>query len=145
MIEGTNVTADQAADYASICAWNSDMYGLLAGVPASQAYYDSIFRLYASWGVDYVKVDDISATGGVGKGHYASPHEIEMIRNAIDRCGRPMVLSLSPGAVPIEQAWHLTRHANMWRMTEDLWDNWPQLKQTFYYCELWQRHVAPGC
>lgn len=49
----------------------------------------------------------------------------------------------------IEEAWHLRQHANMWRMTDDLWDNWEQLKEMFGRCELWQRHVGdcawPDC
>ena len=35
------------------CGWCPDMYGVRGDTPAGQAYYDSLFRLYASWGVDY--------------------------------------------------------------------------------------------
>ena len=49
-----------AADPHSICYWNPDMYGLRCDTPDAKAYYDSIFRLYASWGVDFVKCDDIA-------------------------------------------------------------------------------------
>ena len=38
----------EAANPNSVCAWNPDMYGLLCDRPAAKAYYDSIFRLYAS-------------------------------------------------------------------------------------------------
>ncbi len=144
-VKGTDATADQVADPCSICLWNSDMFGLRKDVPGAQAYYDSLFELYASWGVDYVKVDDISHTGVAESHGYMAAHEIEMIRRAIDRCGRNMVLSLSPGPAPIEHAWHLAQNANLWRMTNDFWDEWPQLKKMFSYCELWQTHVSPGC
>lgn len=144
-VKGTDKTADQIADPNSICVWNSDMFGVRSGMAESQAYYDSLFELYASWGVDYVKVDDISRTGMPDSHGYMAAHEIEMIRHAIDKCGRDIVLSLSPGPAPIEHAWHLAQNANLWRMTDDFWDDWKQLKKMFGYCELWQTHVTEGC
>lgn len=75
-------TADQIADPSSICLWNSDMFGTRKDHPGAQAYYDSLFELYASWGVDFVKVDDIANTGEAESGGYAAAHEIEMIRRA---------------------------------------------------------------
>ena len=138
-------TADQIADPSSICLWNGDMFGTRKDCPGAQAYYDSLFELYASWGVDLVKVDDIAHTGLAESGGYAAPHEIEMIRRAIDRCGRAIVLSLSPGPAPVEKAWHLSQNANMWRITNDFWDDWALLKNMFTRCEIWQSHVGPGC
>ena len=144
-VKGTDVTADQIAVPNSICEWNGDMFGTRADCPAAQAYYDSLLELYASWGVDYIKVDDIARTGLSSAPTYTAPHEIEMLRRAIDRCGRDVVLSLSPGPAPIEKAWHLAQNANMWRMTDDFWDNWQMLKNMFTRCEIWQTHVGPGC
>ena len=138
-------TADQIADPSSICLWNSDMFGTRKDHPGAQAYYDSLFELYASWGVDFVKVDDIAHTGEAESGGYAAAHEIEMIRRAIDRCGRAIVLSLSPGPASVEKAWHLSQNANMWRITNDFWDDWALLKNMFTRCEIWQSHVGPGC
>ncbi len=138
-------TADQIADPSSICLWNGDMFGTRKDCPGAQAYYDSLFELYASWSVDLVKVDDIAHTGVAESGGYAAPHEIEMIRRAIDRCGRAIVLSLSPGPAPVEKAWHLSQNANMWRITNDFWDDWALLKNMFTRCEIWQSHVGPGC
>jgi len=138
-------TADKIADPFSICKWNSDMYGLWGNHPGSQAYYDSIFALYAEWGVDYIKIDDIANTNIYPHNPYSARREIEMIREAMDKCGRPMVLSLSPGPAPINDAWHLTKHANLWRMTDDFWDRWDLLKDMFRRCELWQAHVGDGC
>jgi hypothetical protein len=142
---GSEWTAGEIADPFSVCKWNSDMYGLKAGHPGAQAYYDSLFDLYASWGVDYVKVDDIANTNIYPHNPYAAKDEIEMLRKAIDRCGRPMVLSLSPGPAPISEAWHLRRNANLWRMTDDFWDDWNLLKDMFRRCELWQAHAGEGC
>ncbi len=139
------ITAADVADPSSICRWNPDMYGLRADMEGSQAYYDSIFALYAQWGVDYVKCDDICNTNAYPHNPYSAAHEIEMIHVAIEKCGRPIVLSLSPGPALIEKAWHYEKYANMWRITDDLWDEWPLLLNMFERCELWQNHVSPGC
>jgi len=114
------------------------MYGLKCDLPEAQAYYDSIFQLYAQWGVDFVKCDDIARE---------YPHcqkEIEVISAACKNCGRDIVLSLSPGAAPVEQAEHLKKHANMWRITDDFWDKWELLLAMFERAEKWCIHAGPG-
>ncbi|HEX2947670.1 MAG TPA: glycoside hydrolase family 27 protein [Clostridia bacterium] len=135
-ILGTKVHAREIAHVNSICQWNTDMYGVDAAIEGAQAYYDSIVRLYASWGVDYIKVDDISRPYSLS--------EVELIRNAIDYCGREIVLSLSPGPAPIEHAEHLKANANMWRMTDDFWDQWRLLDNMFERCSQWAPHTGPG-
>ncbi len=142
-ILGSTVTADLAADPASVCPWNPDMYGL-RNCEASQKYYDSILALYASWGVDFIKCDDICATG-FGQRGYFQKYEVEMLHKAIARCGRPIVLSLSPGPAVVEDSWHYQKYANMWRITDDFWDSWEALENMFLRCEKWQDHVRPGC
>ena len=139
------ITCDRIAHPNSVCKWNSDMYGVDYRKPGAQEYYDSIFALYASWGVDFVKVDDIANLEAYPQNPYGAEKEIEMIRHAIDKSGRNMVLSLSPGPAVIEKAWHMRKFANMWRMTGDFWDNWKSLKAMFERCEVWQRQVSPGC
>ncbi|GAA4875930.1 glycoside hydrolase family 27 protein [Paenibacillus vulneris] len=140
-IKGTAATAREIAHPNSICPWNTDMYGVDVNKEGAQAYYDSLFELYAEWGVDFVKVDDIAASRLYGT-HLA---EIEMIRKAMDRCGRPMVLSLSPGPAPVEYSDRFEANANMWRMTDDFWDQWPMLYDMFDRCEKWEGSPKPGC
>ncbi len=142
-ILGTDVTADLAADPASISGWNPDMYGL-RDTQAGQKYYDSLLELYASWGVDFIKCDDICNTNLYRDRPYSARHEIEMLHRAIERCGRPIVLSLSPGPALIEQSWHYRKYANMWRMTDDFWDSWDALVPMFERCEKCQDHVSQG-
>lgn len=137
-------TADEAADPSSICGWNPDMYGVRDN-EAGQAYYDSLLELYASWGVDFIKCDDICNTNLYPTRPYSARHEVEMLARAIEGCGRPIVLSLSPGPALIEQAWHYRKYANMWRITDDFWDDWRLLKEMFYRCELWENQVSKGC
>lgn len=130
------ITCDMIANNDSTCTWLRDNMKVDWTKPGAQEYYNSCFDLYASWGVDFVKIDDLSRPY-----HTA---EIEMIRNAIDRCGRPMVLSVSPGETPVEKAAHVKTHANMWRTVDDFWDNWSQLNYQFQVCEKWAPYIAPG-
>ena len=139
------VTARDLAQPYSVCPWNTDMYGVNPDARGAQEYYDSLFSLYASWGVDFVKVDDIANTEFKPHDPYSAKREIEMIAKAIERCGRPMVLSLSPGPAPLFAAEHLKAHANMWRMSGDFWDDAGALDRMFGLCEQWWPHVGKGC
>lgn len=65
-----------------------------------------------------------------------------MIKEAIEKCGRPMVLSLSPGPARLEQKDFLLENANMWRMTDDFWDNWKMLYDMFEKAHEWE---GVGC
>lgn len=141
---GTSVTANEIADPSSICGWNPDMYGVRRNVEGAQEYYDSIISLYAEWGVDFIKCDDICNTNVYPHNPYSAAHEVEMLQRAIQKSGRDIVLSLSPGPALIEKAWHYEKFANMWRITDDFWDKWDLLRNMFDRCELWQNHVAEG-
>jgi len=135
-IEGTTYTAADAANVDDKCPWCQDMYGVRGNTDAGQAYYDSIFRLYDSWGVDFVKMDDTS-----------SPYhtdEIEAVDKAIAKCSRQIVYSLSPGETPIAQAEHVQAHANLWRVSGDFWDNWSSLNHEFTLADAWQAYVGSG-
>ena len=143
-VKGGSATADVIADPSSICGWNPDMYGV-RNMPEGQTYYDSLLELYAEWGVDFIKCDDICNTNVYPHNPYSARHEIEMLARAIQKCGREVVLSLSPGPALIDKAWHYETYANMWRITDDFWDKWELLKDMFHRCELWQSHVSAGC
>ncbi|MBZ4670047.1 MAG: alpha-galactosidase [Clostridiales bacterium] len=144
-VKGTSKTARDIAHSFSLCPWNTDMYGVNPRAEGAQEYYNSLFEMYAEWGVDFVKVDDICNTEYKPHDPYSAREEIELIRKAIDKCGRPMVLSLSPGPAVLSEAEHLSQNANMWRMTGDFWDNWDQLYNAFEKCHLWSPYVKEGC
>lgn len=115
-IAGSSFKASEAANKADTCRWNGDNYGVKANA-AGQAYYDSVAALYAQWGVDFVKIDCITVP-------YLSD-EIRMFSDALRKTGRPIVLSLSPGPTPPDKADHLRQYAQMWRISDDFWDVWP--------------------
>ncbi|MHB8637996.1 MAG: alpha-galactosidase [Fimbriimonadaceae bacterium] len=133
---GTGWTAEDAANRASKCPWLNHMYGLDMSKPAGQAYLNSLFKLYAEWGVDFVKVDDLSQP--------YSKAEVEGYRAAIQHCGRPIVLSLSPGPTPIADGRNVSLFANMWRLVGDLWDDWPELNRAMDVVAEWSAFRKPG-
>ena len=136
-IAGTTFSARDIAEPFDTCSWCNHMYGVDKGQPGAQEYYNSLMNLYAEWGVDFIKADDMM----VPKYHKG---EIEMIRNAIDQCGRPMVLSLSCGDAPISFAKHLAENANMWRISSDFWDKWSSLFRNFDLLHAWSPFIAEG-
>jgi hypothetical protein len=147
-IAGSAFHAADAADRASICPWDDANYGI-ADNEAGQAWYDSLLRQYAAWGVDFLKVDCIAD-------HPYRPTEISQIARAIARAGRPIVLSLSPGPAALAYAEIFARDAQMWRIADDLWDGWtfphPDPNSTFPNGILsafdnlakWNSYVRPG-
>lgn len=134
-IEGSEFTAADAGDPRNTCGWCPDMYGVRNN-EAGQAWYDAMFKLYASWGLDFIKVDDFSNP-------YRQP-EIEMVRKAIDKCGRAIVLSTSAGPTPVNKAEHVKTHANMWRISADYWDTWTKLNAQFDLMNSWKDVAMPG-
>jgi alpha-galactosidase len=130
------ITADQIYSTELQCTWLRDNYTIVADKPGAQEYYNSLFDMYAEWGVDFIKIDDLSRPYHQG--------EIELIRKAIDQCGRPIVLSTSPGETPVDAAEHVSQHANMWRMVDDVWDVWHDTKHLLYIAQKWYPYIAPG-
>ena len=137
-IKGTEKTARNIAKMSSICAWNTDMYGVDPSKEGAKEYYESIFELYASWGTDFIKCDDIARE---------LPHEeteLILLSNSLRNCGRDMVLSLSPGPALLEKAELYKQVSNMWRITDDFWDDWDALYNMFSRAEQWCTHTGAG-
>lgn len=136
-IAGSRWRCHEVADPSSTCAWNTDMCGVNADHPGAFDWYRAWFAQLAEWGVDFVKVDDIAAPN-----YHA--REVELIRRAIDAAGRRIVLSLSPGPAPLEQGAHLQAHANQWRVCNDFWDTWPQLRDNLANLVKWAPYARAG-
>ena len=147
-IAGTAFHAVDAADMSSPCPWNEDNWGV-ADNAAGQAYYDSMMKKYASWGLDFIKVDCISD-------HPYRPTEVAQISLAIKKTGRPILLSLSPGPTALEHAAEIAEHAQMWRISDDHWDVWTAehkpgagefpfgIRDAFDRLAKWVPYVGPG-
>jgi hypothetical protein len=137
-ILGTHHRCGEIADRVNLCEWNTDMYGIDMTKPGAQAYYNSVIGLYASWGVDYLKADDMS------RPYVRNEPEIHAVRRAIDRTQRPMVLSLSPGETPLAAAEDVLQNANLWRISDDFWDTWPLLLAQFERLKNWSAYRRMG-
>ncbi len=134
-IKGTPYHAADIADMENTCRWNPDMVGVDTTKPGSQAYYDSIAELYASWGVDYIKADDMGS-------HLYQPAEMRALILAMRKTGRPMILSISPGPAPVSEAAFFQKYATMWRISDDFWDDWKLLRQQFDYAREWAPEIG---
>jgi len=134
-IKGTPYHAADIADKENACRWNPDMWGVDVTKPGAQAYYDSIAELYASWGVDFIKADDMGS-------HLYQPAEIKMLSAAIRKTGRPMVLSISPGPAPVSEVEFFQKYAHMWRISDDFWDDWRLLRRQFDFARDWAPFIA---
>ena len=137
-IQETQFHAADVADKVNVCRWPEmqDTYGVDMSKPGGQAYYDSIARLYAGWGVDYVKADDMSQP-------FRGP-EIQALRSALIKTGRPIVLSLSPGPAPVDRYADLKANAQLWRISNDFWDRWGDVKAQFDLMKNWEGKVHAG-
>jgi len=139
VLGGDGAGAADVADRTNVCEWNPDMLGLDHTHPAAQAYYDSTLALYADWGVDFIKADDM-----------LWPYQgadIEAYALAVDRSGRAVDLSLSPGRdLSLARLEHLRGHATMWRICDDLWDRWEDVAANFARFARWAPFAggAPG-
>jgi alpha-galactosidase len=139
----TRFLAAAATDATDVCPWNPDNFGVKANA-AGQAWYDALMKQYADWGVDFIKVDCIAS-------HPYKPAEMRMIHRAIVRSGRAMMLSLSPGPTALANAEEVGANAQMWRISQDLWDHWRKGKEwsqsvrgQFSLLANWAQYANPG-
>lgn len=140
-VKGTPYTAQEVADLNHVCKWNSDNYGLNHNHSGAQAWYDEQLDLFASWGLDFLKVDDMQTPF-----HSA---EIAAYHNAIAKAetkyGRSISLSLSPGGwVSTGYTEFLRDSAQMWRISDDLWDRWEDIYQQFPRLARWAPFQTTG-
>ncbi|MBP6386538.1 MAG: glycoside hydrolase family 27 protein, partial [Pseudarcicella sp.] len=133
------ITADNLVDTNSVCPWLNNMWGANMSKEGSQEYYNSIAKLYASWGVDFIKMDDTDLND---KYPYRDT-EVEAMRKALDQCGRPIVLSLSLN-MKYQNREHAKANADMWRISQDFWDAWEQIEEQFELCNKWAHVSGPS-
>ena len=133
-IKGTKYRAKDIADTTSVCKWCAYNYGVDMSKPGSQEFYNSLVAQLADWGIEFIKADDI----------VPFPNEVVAMAKAVANCGRPVVLSLSPGrnADPRHAAQH--RRANMLRVTHDIWDDQKGIEMAFAAWRKWRGAERPG-
>lgn len=113
---GTNYTAREITDYDAVCDWSfgsSQFYSVKMSHPAAQTFYNSLYKQYAEWGVDFIKNDCVF-------GDFVLD-QIRATSTAIEESGRMMLYSLSPGMANLTAAKEVTPITNMYRITGDTW------------------------
>jgi alpha-galactosidase len=130
-IKNSKYRAADIANKNSTCAWNQHNYGVDMSKPGAQDFYDSVYAQVAEWGFDFVKVDDLNAY----------PEEIIAIADAIEKSGRPMVFSLSPGGPVYMPDLPYYKRAHMLRNSVDIWDRKADIDKGFFS---WKRFQGIG-
>ena len=133
-VKGTKYFAQDIADTTSICVWNHQNYGIDMSKPGAQEFYNSLINQMAEWGVDFIKYDDI----------VPFPEEVKAVANAIAQCGRPIVLSLSPGGKVDPDHLEAFKRSHMLRITADIWDDQKGIDECFEAWSKWQGKEEPG-
>ena len=133
-VQGTPYRLRDIADTNNICSWATYTYGVDMIKPGAQEYYDGLIQHLADLGVDFIKYDDL----------VPFPAELEAIGNAVAKCKRKIVLSLSPGddTTPANKAHYQWGH--MLRITGDVWDSQSSLDNAFKRWRDWQGAANPG-
>lgn len=133
-VKGTRYRARDIADTVNVCRWCHYNYGVDMSKPGAQEFYNSLIDQLASWGVDFIKYDDI----------VPYPKEVEAVARAIARCGRKIVLSLSPGDKVYPEALKSYQKADMLRVTHDIWDNRRGIQSCFAAWKKWSGTPTGG-
>jgi len=93
-------------------------------LPGSYNHEDTDMKSFASWGVDYVKLDACYAE----RNKRPSDEDMAIYSNAIKNSGRPMVLSISDFGNG-SWAWGAKDFAHLWRTSYDIR---PTMESVFY-------------
>ena len=148
-IEGTPYTASQIAEPS--VAENNYNCGGMVGIdytkPGAQAFINSWADEFASWGVDYLKLD------GVGSFDIG---DVQAWSNALRQTGRPIHLELS-NSLNIADAATWQQYSNGWRTGGDIecygcetsgtsypLTDWANIESRFNQVAQWQPYGGPG-
>jgi len=122
-IKGTNFTVRDIITNTTYCprwdpGWGSEVDH---SHPAASAWYESLVELWASWGVELIKLDCVNAEDELT----AHRQDIIAISSAMERQESDFLFSLSPGGSSnISQLLDIRDYISMARVTDDFWDSW---------------------
>jgi alpha-galactosidase len=146
-IAGTSYTAGQIATSAGENNYNcGGMVGINYSAPGAQAFINSWADEFASWGVDYVKLD--------GVGSFDTP-DVQAWSTGLRQTGRPIALELS-NSLNIADGATWSSLANGWRTTGDIecycgsngssypLTDWNNISGRFDAAANWQPYGGPG-
>ena len=108
-----------------------------SGYPGMYGHEQQDANTYASWGVDYLKVDWCSSTGIDAQTEYTK------IGNALRSSGRSIVFSLCDWGQSNVWTWG-PGVGNLWRTTGDISDNWTSMLSNFDSNASHASYAGPG-
>lgn len=97
-------------------------YKTCGGYPGSRGYEYQDARQYAAWGVDYLKYDWCNT------GNQSAPDSYQLMRNALEKAGRPIVFSMCEWGTNKPWEWG-QGVGHLWRTTFDIRPCWDCGKQ----------------
>jgi alpha-galactosidase len=111
-----------------------------AGFEGSLGHEEQDAQTYASWGIDYLKYDWCKSTGSLDemKTAYTKMHE------ALQKTGRPMVLSLCEYGWNNVWEWGESVGGNLWRTTGDISDDYDTMAKIGFGQAGHEKYAGPG-
>jgi alpha-galactosidase len=95
------------------------------GYPASYGYEQQDAKMFAAWGIDYLKYDWCSAST-IYKNEQLQPI-YQRMGDALQATGRPIVYSLCEYGLGGVEKWGADIGGNLWRTTGDIRDEWDSM------------------
>ncbi|XP_031381001.1 alpha-galactosidase 3-like [Punica granatum] len=105
--------------------------------PGSLYHESDDAKLFASWGVDYLKYDNCYNLGIPPKKRYPP------MQNALNETGRTIFYSLCEWGVDDPALWAGTV-GNSWRTTDDINDSWVSMTTIADLNDKWASYAGPG-
>jgi len=105
--------------------------------PGSLNHEDQDAKTYASWGIDYVKIDWCNSEGLDPEVQYAK------FRDALAHSGRPIVFSICNWGVKTPWRWGPTT-GNLWRTTGDINDTYDRMTLIGFGQNGLEKFAGPG-
>ncbi len=98
--------------------------------PASYGHEEQDAKMYAAWGIDYLKYDWCSA-GNIYKNDQLQP-VYQKMGDALHAAGRPVVFSLCEYGLGSVEKWGPEVGGNLWRTTGDISDSWDSMMDNIH-------------
>ncbi|MES2391605.1 MAG: glycoside hydrolase family 27 protein [Acidobacteriota bacterium] len=119
-------------------------------LPGSYQFEEQDAKMYAAWGVDYVKYDlcgfraVMKAAGSPEAAHQAMVDAYAKMHKAILATGRPMVYSLCQYGNDAVWEWGAGVGGNLWRTTQDVRDTYASMETIGFGQSGLGRFAGPG-
>jgi len=123
------------------------------GFPASLGHEEQDAKMYADWGIDYLKYDLCSFIPDVMQKQSPSDEAAQMrlmiaaytkMGNALKATGRPIVFSLCQYGWDSPWEWAPALGGNLWRTTGDITPEWDRMYAIVSQQEGLEKYAGPG-